>query len=115
MLNHLCPPCEGERREKRGLHLLAEKKTGIIVELGTKLRPGVRLFPGGHVILLPTQIMAIMELAEMAHCRHQCSAWVICQVGSDMPEKQAGKQAESLECSWSGKMVVNLSFSFQNS
>lgn len=77
------------------MHLLAEKKTGIIAELGTKLRPGVRLFPGGHVILLPTQIMVIMELAEMAHCRHQCSAWVICQVGSDMPEKQAGKQAES--------------------
>lgn len=80
-----------------------------------KLRPGVRLFPGGHVILLPTQIMAIMELAEMAHCRHQCSARVICQVGSDMPEKQTGKQAESLKCSWSGKMVENLSFSFQNS
>ncbi|KAM7366205.1 hypothetical protein PAMP_015665 [Pampus punctatissimus] len=45
-----------------------------MAEPGAKLRPGVRLFPGGHVILLPTQIMAIIELAEMAHCRHQCSA-----------------------------------------
>lgn len=67
-----------------------------MAEPGVKLRPGVRLFPGGHVILSPTQIMAIMELAEMAHCRHQCSARVICQVGSDMPEKQAGTEAESL-------------------
>lgn len=67
-----------------------------MAELGAKLRPGVRLFPGGHVILLPTQIMAIMELAGVAHCRHQCGARVICQVGSDVPEKQAGKQAESL-------------------
>lgn len=67
-----------------------------MAEPGTKLRPGVRLSPGGHVILLPTRIMAIMELAEMAHCRHQCSAWVICQVGSDVPEKQAGEQAASL-------------------
>ena len=70
--------------------------TCIMAEPGVKLRPGVRLFPGGHVILSPTQIMAITELAEMAHCRHQCCARVMCQVGSDAPEKQAGKQAESL-------------------
>lgn len=67
-----------------------------MAEPGTKLRPGVRLFPGGHVILLPTQIMAIIERAEMARCLNQCSAQIICQVGSEMPEKQAGKQAESL-------------------
>ncbi len=67
-----------------------------MAEPGAKLRPGVRLFPGGHVILLPTRIMAIMELAEMAHCPHQCSWRVLCQVGSEVPEKQAGKQAEGL-------------------
>lgn len=93
MPNHLCAPYEGE---EGGLYILAEKKTCITAEPGAKLRPGVRLFPGGRVILLPTQIMAIMELVGMAHCRHQCSARVKCQVGSDMPEKQAGKQAESL-------------------
>jgi len=72
------------------------EKTCITAELSAKLSPGVRLLPGGHVILLPAQIMAIMELAEMARCRHQCSAWVICQVGSSMPKEQAGKQAKSI-------------------
>lgn len=93
MPNQLCAPYE---REEGGLYILAEKRPVLRLSRGAKLRPGVRLFPGGHVILLPTQMMAIMELAGMARCRHQCSARVICQVGSDMPEKQAGKQAESL-------------------
>lgn len=86
------------RRRERGrrLYILAEKKTCIMAEPGAKLRPGVRLFPGGHVILLQTRITAITKLAEMAHCRHQCNARVVCQVGSGMPEKQAGEQAERL-------------------
>ncbi|CAB1430333.1 unnamed protein product [Pleuronectes platessa] len=51
---------------------------------------------GGHVILSPTQIMAITEPAGMARCRHRRIAWVMCQVGRDVAEKQAGKQAGSL-------------------
>lgn len=39
-----------------------------MVELGTKPHPGVRLFPGGRVILLPTKIMVIIELAVMGRC-----------------------------------------------
>lgn len=67
-----------------------------MAEPRAKLRPGVRLSPGGRVILSPTQIMAIMELAEMAHCRHQRSSWVQCQLGRAMlkrwAERRAGKQ-----------------------
>lgn len=40
-------------------------------KISTKLRPGVHVFPGGRVILLLTQIMAIMELVEMELCQHQ--------------------------------------------
>lgn len=82
-------------RERKEIVYTGREKTCIMTEPGAKLRPGVRLFPGGCVILLPTRIMAIMKLAEMAHCRYQCSARVMCQVGKDMPEKQAGKQAEN--------------------
>lgn len=82
-------------RERKEIVYTGREKTCIMTEPGAKLRPGVLLFPGGRVIFLPTRIMAIMKLAEMAHCR--CSAWVICQVGKDMPEKQAGKQAENFE------------------
>lgn len=78
------------------MYILAEKKTCIMAEPGAKLRPGVRLFPGGHVIPLQTRITAIMKLAEMARCRRQCIARVLCQVGSGLPEKQAAEQAERL-------------------
>ena len=37
---------------------------------GAKLCPGVHQPPGGRVIPSPTQIMEIMELVVMAHCRH---------------------------------------------
>ena len=77
-------------RERRFVYT-GKEKIRIIAEPGTKLRPGVRLLPGGHVILLPTQIMAIMELAGVARCRHQCSAWVICQVGIDMSGGAVGQ------------------------
>lgn len=49
-----------------GVVCTSRARSCIMAEPGGKLRPGVRLFPGGRVILLPTQIMEIMELAEMA-------------------------------------------------
>lgn len=73
MSNHWCAPYEREREGEVCLYWQREKAC-IMAGLGAKLRPGVRFFPGGHVILLPTQIMAIMELAGMARCRHQRSA-----------------------------------------
>lgn len=54
--------------EKGELYILAERRRVLWLRQGANLCPGVRLVPGGCVILLPTRIMAIMKLAEMAHC-----------------------------------------------
>lgn len=54
--------------EKGELYILAERRRVLWLRPGANLCPGVRFVPGGRVILLPTRIMAIMKLAEMAHC-----------------------------------------------